>query len=326
MLLPFYILGLLYINFEKKSAIGFIKDVIFLLLPVVLVVGLVYLLAYGYDNIVAIAKVIISIIKGGNQYDQMFDRGPWYRYLMDFMLLSPFTLILAIGFAGYTVLTQNKSRKVILMLLLAGYLLFAYGLLAKNIRYLIIGDIPLRFFAAFAIWTLIDSKAGFKIGYALVLLATLSCFDLASFTCYFITNDLYDTISFNLLTTSKIIPPYNYNPPSTDAATKTGQSAAIIRLKQLAISQPSPANYVNLSLQYYNEGCYLECIWANQEAIRLQPNNALAYNNICASYNAMKDWPDAIKAAKNALAIDSTFQMAKNNLNWAVSQAALQHK
>ena len=129
-----------------------------------------------------------------------------------------------------------------------------------------------------------------------------------------------------MLTTSKIIPPYNYNVPASNPTTKVDEPSVITNLKQVALNQPTSANYVNLSLEYYKEGLYLESIWANQEAIRLQPNNVLAYNNICAAYNAMKDWPDAIKAARNALAIDSTFQLAKNNLNWAMSQAALQHK
>ena len=46
-------------------------------------------------------------------------------------------------------------------------------------------------------------------------------------------------------------------------------------------------------------------------------NNKLAYNNMCASYNQLKEWDLARAACKNALTIAPNFKIAKNNLNWA---------
>ncbi|MBT8421085.1 MAG: tetratricopeptide repeat protein, partial [Gammaproteobacteria bacterium] len=47
----------------------------------------------------------------------------------------------------------------------------------------------------------------------------------------------------------------------------------------------SASAYINLSLRYYNEGRWEECIDACIEALDLDPNSAVAYNNICSAYN-----------------------------------------
>ena len=41
---------------------------------------------------------------------------------------------------------------------------------------------------------------------------------------------------------------------------------------------------------------------------------------MCASYNQLKKWDLAKAACQNALTIDPNFQIAKNNLNWAVGE------
>ena len=52
--------------------------------------------------------------------------------------------------------------------------------------------------------------------------------------------------------------------------------------------------------------------------MEVKPDSALAYNNICAAYNALKQWDDAIAACERALVIDPDFELAKNNLGVAV--------
>lgn len=91
-------------------------------------------------------------------------------------------------------------------------------------------------------------------------------------------------------------------------------------LIELARVEPTSANYINLSLKYYEVGQYMECISACKEAIKIKPNNAIAYNNICSAYNQLKMYEKAIEACNQALAIDPGFQLAKGNLNSAKSQ------
>jgi tetratricopeptide (TPR) repeat protein len=89
---------------------------------------------------------------------------------------------------------------------------------------------------------------------------------------------------------------------------------------ETAKKNPTADNYINLSLQYYEAGMYKECITACEEALKIKPNYAIAYNNICSSYNALKMYDKAIEACNKALAINPNFELAKGNLNSAKSQ------
>ncbi len=92
------------------------------------------------------------------------------------------------------------------------------------------------------------------------------------------------------------------------------QDAITDSMSAIAAKKPTPENYLNLSLTYYNQGLYMKAIEACKEAIKLNPNFTLAYNNMCAAYNKMGMWDDAISAGEKAVALDPNNQLAKNNL------------
>ncbi len=77
---------------------------------------------------------------------------------------------------------------------------------------------------------------------------------------------------------------------------------------------PTAEKYLFLSLDYYSEGKYGQCINAAKEALRLKPDYAEAYNNIGCAYNALDQFEKANEALKMALAAAPGYQLAKNNL------------
>ncbi|WP_378183132.1 hypothetical protein [Aquimarina sp. SS2-1] len=85
--------------------------------------------------------------------------------------------------------------------------------------------------------------------------------------------------------------------------------------KPLSVDQ-----YIALSLKYYQLGDYDDCIRISEELLKIDKDNAVAYNNICSAYNALKKYHDAINACKNALELSPDFQLAKNNLRWSKEQ------
>jgi tetratricopeptide (TPR) repeat protein len=87
--------------------------------------------------------------------------------------------------------------------------------------------------------------------------------------------------------------------------------------------QPTPENYLTLSLQYYQAGRYDDCVRAATEALRLRPDYAEAYNNIAAGRQAMHQWDESIAAAQEAIRLKPDFSLARNNLAYAMSQKAL---
>jgi protein O-mannosyl-transferase len=79
----------------------------------------------------------------------------------------------------------------------------------------------------------------------------------------------------------------------------------------------SPETYLNLSLKYYNEKRYGEAIAAAEQALKLRPGYAAAYNNICAAYNQLGQYEKAVAAGEQALCYQSDFPLASNNLQYA---------
>jgi len=91
-------------------------------------------------------------------------------------------------------------------------------------------------------------------------------------------------------------------------------------LEQFYINNPSEANYINLSLLYFNKREFEKAIDACNEILSINPKSAIAYNNMCAAYNNLQQWTKAIEAGKRALELQPDFELARNNLNFALTQ------
>jgi len=91
-----------------------------------------------------------------------------------------------------------------------------------------------------------------------------------------------------------------------------------------SIFEQTPEALLNLSLQKYLSGDFNACIKAAEAALRLRPDYAPAYNNICAAWNSLGKWRQAVAAGERAVALDPANELARNNLALAKSRAAAQ--
>ena len=73
-------------------------------------------------------------------------------------------------------------------------------------------------------------------------------------------------------------------------------------------------------LDLYRQGLYDSCIQVNLQALQIQRNNDIAWNNIAASYGALGKYKEEVEACNQALSINPANEMAKNNRAWAESQ------
>ncbi|TSJ43762.1 hypothetical protein FO440_06125 [Mucilaginibacter corticis] len=112
--------------------------------------------------------------------------------------------------------------------------------------------------------------------------------------------------------------PDNADAKSYLEAAKNKKSKIDVEAEKIKAS-PTAEKYLELSLLYYNAGRFKQCIETSYEAIKLKSNFPEAYNNICASYNKLQQWDNAITAGKKGLALSPNFQLLKNNMQEAYS-------
>ncbi|HWE50237.1 MAG TPA: tetratricopeptide repeat protein [Bryobacteraceae bacterium] len=95
--------------------------------------------------------------------------------------------------------------------------------------------------------------------------------------------------------------------------------AANENTRKLAETDPTVDHFLALSVLYYQERKYEQCIQAGQQALNLDPNLAEAYVNIAAAWHAMGKEDETIAALKAALKIRPDLEVAKHNLEYEVA-------
>jgi Flp pilus assembly protein TadD len=102
--------------------------------------------------------------------------------------------------------------------------------------------------------------------------------------------------------------------------------ATALRMRELAraglAASPPPARrdhdaLLELSLERYQASDFPGALRAADEALALRPASALAQNNRCAALNRLGRHREAVEACEEALRIDPGFERARNNLGYA---------
>jgi arabinofuranosyltransferase len=94
----------------------------------------------------------------------------------------------------------------------------------------------------------------------------------------------------------------------------------LTEIPPVTVTIPSPENYLELSFEYMRNKQFKEGIAVAEQALKLRPNYAEAYNNLGLAYIYLGRWREGIKALNKALALKPDFELARNNLKWAKSK------
>jgi len=130
--------------------------------------------------------------------------GPWYRYLVDLMLMSPVVLVLAIG-RLFQLDRAKKAELFMALFVAATYLVMCNVRYGMNLRYANMWDLPLRFLA---VCCLVDFAGRFGrwqnilFGSSVTLLAAL---DLNQYCVFFVKFGLYELVTEGLLRAVNIL-------------------------------------------------------------------------------------------------------------------------
>ena len=92
------------------------------------------------------------------------------------------------------------------------------------------------------------------------------------------------------------------------------------------LAKATPESYLQASLDAYRENRYMDSIAACEEALKVRPGYAEAWNNIGAARNQLGQYEKAVSALETALLLNPDFPLARNNLGYARKMAAQQKK
>jgi 4-amino-4-deoxy-L-arabinose transferase-like glycosyltransferase len=130
--------------------------------------------------------------------------GPWYRYIVDLMLVSPLVLLPAIGkiFA-----LRLKDRQPIFLLL---FVVFSCTVMVNvkngmNLRYATMWDMPLRYLAAGTILQMAGAVRRWPITTAVILIGVIGAMELHQYVLIFVQNGVQDPITLYLMYALQIV-------------------------------------------------------------------------------------------------------------------------
>jgi 4-amino-4-deoxy-L-arabinose transferase-like glycosyltransferase len=132
--------------------------------------------------------------------------GPWFRYIIDLMLVSPTVLLPAIG--GIFALRRDSRQGIFLLL----FVVFSCAVMVNvkngmNLRYATMWDMPLRYLAAGPILQIAGAVRRWPVSAAIILLAVVGAVELHQYFLIFVQHDAGDPITQFLMYALEIVRP-----------------------------------------------------------------------------------------------------------------------
>jgi len=109
---------------------------------------------------------------------------------------------------------------------------------------------------------------------------------------------------------------YNYHKTYSGYCTIYAHKSKVTNLEDIAKSK----ELVKKGFDQYVKQEYTKSIKYFNDAIEIWSNNSDAYNNLGMANMKIKDYSSAAKFFKMAIKINPKYKLAKNNLNWAISE------
>lgn len=130
--------------------------------------------------------------------------GPWYRYLVDLLLISPVVFLLAVG-STFRVRRDTTSVLYLLIFVAATYLVMCNVRYGMNLRYTNMWDMPLRYLAVVCIAELSATLAHRRSVIMWLVVVLVSLFDLRQYYTFFVAHNLYELVTGGLLRALQIL-------------------------------------------------------------------------------------------------------------------------
>jgi 4-amino-4-deoxy-L-arabinose transferase-like glycosyltransferase len=170
--------------------------------PFLGVIVLIFL-AGGIGDLIATYQ--LSITKNYTlKYAIMTGDGPWHRYLIDLLMVSPVILLLALG-SLFMLRRQDRAEWFFVVFIAASYLVMCNVKYGMNLRYTNMWDVPLRILAANSILTLSAKLPRYRQVATIAAVALVCIVEFRQYIILFVNYPLYELVSEGLLRALKIL-------------------------------------------------------------------------------------------------------------------------
>jgi hypothetical protein len=216
-LVPLFAMAWLTLRFVYKKKLIIRDFLIIMFVPSLGAVILLVIFLGGINNFVTAVDFILGVhLSSGdlNAYSY-FGIGPWFKFIVDFMLLSPVTTLLFIGYF-FHMLIQKKPDPVRAYCII--FFLFIFGVFSclqhtKIVRFVVSLEIVMFLFAIFALVEIFSFKnkqlTVNAVSSAVFLIFLLN---IIYYNKIFVEKATYDSISVWLLLAHKFLPYYYFRP------------------------------------------------------------------------------------------------------------------
>jgi 4-amino-4-deoxy-L-arabinose transferase-like glycosyltransferase len=209
LLVPF--IAFLFVErFVRRERVSFGFFAATFALPGIVIGPIFVIAAGGVAPLLETTRIVLSS-PATNAYAVGFGSGPWFRYLLDFVLLSPCTTLLALGYAGVLALRLRRGeyeRALVFLALIVACLVVVYSFFTKNARYAVLFELPLRTLAVCMLGELLKSASARKTAIlCAVAVAVLCWFDWRSYEVYWVRYPGYDPVTTLLAGLRDLLPP-----------------------------------------------------------------------------------------------------------------------
>jgi hypothetical protein len=195
--------GLLFVN--RWAKFGTITRKLVLVMIAGPLTGLVILitLAGGLGPFVEIYRLLVA--KAQNlRYAIMTGDGPWYRYLIDIMLVSPIVFCLALS-GLFTSIREKRDLLYLTAFVAFSYLMMCNVKYGMNLRYATIWDFPLRVLAVTQIGVIARVFGTRQALAAVLIVAAVCACELRQYVIFFKDFGLYELVTEGLVRAVKIL-------------------------------------------------------------------------------------------------------------------------
>ncbi len=132
--------------------------------------------------------------------------GPWFRYIVDYLLANPVVVLLAIGGALYLTSTE-KAGLYLLMFTVVSYIPMCNVPHGMNLRYATIWDVPLTYLALLPIfrWAEWPSVEFLRRVVLVAIVSAVALTEIQNYVVIFVNNATYDPVTGYLMQSLKMI-------------------------------------------------------------------------------------------------------------------------